>query len=173
MGEELLEIEQGISKAKVLLCDIKNNRYSKMINQDILRIDILLDSYIDKIIYLYNDGISHEQFINIINIKKRYRTNFTIYKRGIWEMINIEDLLIKMDEISELLNSIRKENVNDEIFELSYNYSYEIIKCRNMIKDIINSEITYNQYLLIKQARDNIDRLYKFKDYIIKLTIEE
>lgn len=70
MGEELLEIEQGISKAKVLLCDIKNNRYSKMINQDILRIDILLDSYIDKIIYLYNDGISHEQFINIINIKK-------------------------------------------------------------------------------------------------------
>lgn len=88
-------------------------------------------------------------------------------------MINIEDLLIKMDEISELLNSIRKENVNDEIFELSYNYSYEIIKCRNMIKDIINSEITYNQYLLIKQARDNIDRLYKFKDYIIKLTIEE
>lgn len=87
-------------------------------------------------------------------------------------MINIEELLLKMDEMSKLLNSIKMENVTKEIFELSYNYSYEIIKCRNMINELISSEMTYNQYQLIKQARDNIDRLYKFKDYIIKLTIE-
>lgn len=87
-------------------------------------------------------------------------------------MIDIEELFLKMDEISELLNSIREENVTKEIFELSYNYSYEIIKCRNIIKELVASEMTYNQYQLIKQARDNIDRLYKFKDYIIKLTIE-
>lgn len=84
-------------------------------------------------------------------------------------MVDIEELFLKMDEISELLNSIREENVTKEIFELSYNYSYEIIKCRNTIKELVSSEMTYNQYQLIKQARDNIDRLYKFKDYIIKL----
>lgn len=86
-------------------------------------------------------------------------------------MINIQDLIMKMDEMSDLLNSIKKENVSEEIFELSYKYRYEIIKCRNMIKDIENSNFNYNQYLLIKQASDNIDRLYKFKDYIIKLSL--
>lgn len=86
-------------------------------------------------------------------------------------MINIQDLIMKMDEMSDLLNSIKKENVSEEIFELSYKYRYEIIKCRNMIKDIENSKFNYNQYLLIKQASDNIDRLYKFKDYIIKLSL--
>lgn len=85
-------------------------------------------------------------------------------------MINIQDLIMKMDEMSDLLNSIKKENVSEEIFELSYKYRYEIIKCRNMIKDIENSNFNYNQYILIKQASDNIDRLYKFKDYIIKLS---
>lgn len=86
-------------------------------------------------------------------------------------MINIQDLIMKMDEMSDLLNSIKKENVSEEIFELSYKYRYEIIKCRNMIKDIEKSKFNYNQYLLIKQASDNIDRLYKFKDYIIKLSL--
>lgn len=86
-------------------------------------------------------------------------------------MINIQDLIMKMDEMSDLLNSIKKENVSEEIFELSYKYRYEIIKCRNTIKDIENSNFNYNQYLLIKQASDNIDRLYKFKDYIIKLSL--
>ena len=85
-------------------------------------------------------------------------------------MINIQDLIMKMDEMSDLLNSIKKENVSEEIFELSYKYRYEIIKCKNMINDIGNSKFNYNQYLLIKQASDNIDRLYKFKDYIIKLS---
>lgn len=85
-------------------------------------------------------------------------------------MINIEDLIMKMDEISELLNSIKKENVENEVFELSYKYRYEIIKCRNMINNINKSKISYNQYLLIKQANDNINRLYRFKDYIIKLS---
>ena len=85
-------------------------------------------------------------------------------------MINIQDLIMKMDEMSDLLNSIKKENVSEEVFELSYKYRYEIIKCRNIIKDTENSKFNYNQYLLIKQASDNIDRLYKFKDYIIKLS---
>lgn len=86
-------------------------------------------------------------------------------------MINIEDLIMKMDEMSELLNSIKEENVEKEVFELSYKYRYEIIKCRNMINNIGNSKFNYNQYLLIKQASDNIDRLYRFKDYIIKLSL--
>lgn len=86
-------------------------------------------------------------------------------------MIDIEDLMNKMEELSGLLNSIKKDNVSDEIFELSYNYSYEIIKCKNIINTLVNSEMTYNQYQLIKQAKDNIERLYKFKDYINKLAI--
>lgn len=84
MGEELLEIEQGISKAKVLLSEIKNNRHSKIIEQDTLRIEILLDSYIDKIIYLSTDGISHQQFINIINIKKDIE-QILQYIKGVYE----------------------------------------------------------------------------------------
>lgn len=70
MGEELLEIEQSISKAKVLLYDIYKTTESENIKQDILRIDFLLETYINKIIYLSNDSINHKQIIEIIKIKK-------------------------------------------------------------------------------------------------------
>lgn len=88
-------------------------------------------------------------------------------------MINMEELIRKMDELSELLNLVRKENVSDELFELCYNYRYEIIICRNTINKLNSDRMTPNQFLLVKQAKDNINRLYNFKDYILKLTLEK
>lgn len=70
MGEELLEIEQSISKAKVLLYEIYKTTESENTKQGILRINFLLETYINKIIYLSNDSINHQQIIEIINIKK-------------------------------------------------------------------------------------------------------
>lgn len=80
-----------------------------------------------------------------------------------------EDLLYKMDELGRLLSSIKKENVNQEIYELCYNYSHEIAICRNTICNISNDNITYEQSMLIKQAERNINRLYQFRNYIENL----
>lgn len=85
-------------------------------------------------------------------------------------MINKEDLLYKMEELSELLDLVREENVNEELFELCYKYRYEIIVCRNMILSIDINNMAYKQYMLVKQAEENINKLYSFRDYIESLT---
>lgn len=85
MGEELLEIEQSISKAKVLLYEIYKTTESESIEQDILRIQFLLDLYINRIICISNDGISHQQIIDIINIKKDVKDILLYIEGNIFE----------------------------------------------------------------------------------------
>lgn len=70
MGEELLEIEQAISKAKVLLNIFYKSTCSEYVKFNIIRICNLLDSYLNRIILLSNEPINHQQIITIINIKK-------------------------------------------------------------------------------------------------------
>lgn len=85
MGEELLEIEQSISKAKVLLYEIYKTTEPENIKQDILRIQFLLDLYINRIICISNDGISHQQIIDIINIKKDVKDILLYIEGNIFE----------------------------------------------------------------------------------------
>lgn len=86
-------------------------------------------------------------------------------------IFNKEDLLYKMEELARLLDLVKRENVSEELLDLCHNYRHEIIVCRNTINTISNN-MTYEQRLLLKQAEDNINRLYSFKDYIEKLTKE-
>ena len=81
MGEMLLELEQCISKAKYLLSLIDKNRVSKLTISDINRIDILLEVYINEIIYLSTNSISYMWIDSYFDIKKHVLEIITILER--------------------------------------------------------------------------------------------
>lgn len=69
MGEMLLELEQYISKAKCLLLELDKSAISKNTKFDIDRIEILLEEYINQLIYLSADSISYQWIDNYNKIK--------------------------------------------------------------------------------------------------------
>ena len=87
--------------------------------------------------------------------------------------MNKEDLIYKIEELVTVLNLIDKGKVNKELMELCYKYSNELILYKNIIIEMDFNNITYNNYRLIRQAENNINKLYQFRNYIEKLNISK
>lgn len=82
MGEMLLELEQYISKAKCLLLELGKYNISKQIIFDKNRIDILLEDYINQLIYLSADTISYQWIDKYNNIKNDVMIIIDSLERG-------------------------------------------------------------------------------------------